>query len=90
MTCLVCYNIYANCDTQELKLQGLRVQKSLFYDFKVAIIFFNIVSLRLPQIKTTHMLLHNVYANSDTQKLKLQGLREPKTLFYDFKVIITL
>ena len=37
----------------------------------------------------THMLNDNLYANSDTQELKLQGLSLPKTLFYDFKVTIT-
>ena len=35
------------------------------------------------------MLFHNFYAKFDRQKLKLQGLGEPKTLFDDFKVTIT-
>ena len=34
------------------------------------------------------MLYDNLYANSDTQELKLQGLSLPKTLFYNFKVPI--
>ena len=46
MTHMMYDNLYANSDTQELKLQGLRVPKTLFYDFKVAINFLNIVSLR--------------------------------------------
>ena len=46
MTRIMYDNLYANSDTQELKLQGLRVPKTLFYDFKVAINFLNIVSLR--------------------------------------------
>ena len=80
-------NLYANSDTQELKLQGLRVPKTRFYNFKVAINFFKIVSLRW-QCHVTHMMYDNLYANTDTQELKLQGLRVPKTLFYDFKVAI--
>ena len=47
MTYLLYHNIYANSGTQELKPQGQRVSKTLFYDFKVAIKFLNIVSLRL-------------------------------------------
>ena len=35
------------------------------------------------------MVYHNIYAKFDTQELKLQGLRLPKTLFYDFKIAIT-
>ena len=38
----------------------------------------------------TSMLCDNLHANSDTHELKLQGLRLPKTLFYDFKVTLTL
>ena len=36
----------------------------------------------------TRLLYHDIYANSGTQELKLQVLRVPKTLFYDFKVAI--
>ena len=42
MTCMVYDNLDANSDTQELKLQGLGLPKTLFYDFKVAKIFLNI------------------------------------------------
>ena len=37
----------------------------------------------------TRMLDGILDANSDTQELKLQGLRLPETLFYDFKVTLT-
>ena len=46
MTRMLYDNLYANSDTQVLKLQGLSLPKILFYDFKVAKIFLNIVSLR--------------------------------------------
>ena len=81
MTHLLYYNIYANSGTQELKLLGLRVPKTLFYDFKVAIKFLYIVSLRQPQCNMTRMLYNNLYANSDTQQLKLQRLSLPKPYF---------
>ena len=73
-------NLHANSDTQESKLQGIRIPKTLFYNFKVAIKFLNAPSLRLPQSHMTFMLslCHNIYANSDTQELKLQRLRLPK------------
>ena len=45
MTCMMYDNLYAKSDTQELKLQGLRVPKTLFYDFKMAINFLNIANL---------------------------------------------
>ena len=79
-------NLNAISDTQELKLQGLSLPKTLFYDFKVAKIFLNIVSLRWSYSHMTHMLYDNLDANCDTQKLKLQRLILPKTLFYNFKV----
>ena len=81
-------NLHAKSDTQELKLQTLRVPKTLFYDFKVAISFLYIVSFRSPWSHMTRMLYDNLHAKSDTQELKLQRLRVPKTLFYDFKVDI--
>ena len=81
-------NLDANYDTQELKLKGLRLPKTSFYDFKVAKIFLNIVSLRSSWSHMIHMLYGNLYANSDTQELKLHGLRLPKILFCDFKVTI--
>ena len=46
MTRMIYDKLHINSDTQELKLQGLQVPKSLFYDFKVAINFLNIVSLK--------------------------------------------
>ena len=88
MTRMMYDNLYANSQTQEWKLQGLRVPKTLCYDFNVAIKFLYIVSFRSPQTHMTCLLCHNIYANSDTQELRIQGLREPKTLFYDFKVAI--
>ena len=60
--------------------------KTLFYDFKVAIKFLYIVSFRSPWSHMTRLLYHNIYANYGTQELKLQSLRVPKTIFYDFKV----
>ena len=38
----------------------------------------------------TGTMYDNLDANSDSQKLKLKRLRLPKTLFYDFQVILTL
>ena len=35
------------------------------------------------------MLYDNLYANCDTQELKLQEQSLPKTLFHDFKMTIT-
>ena len=81
-------NLYANSHKQELKLQQLSIPKTLFYDFKVAINFLYIVSFRSPWSHMTRMIYDKLYANSDTQELKLQTLRVPKTLFYDFKVAI--
>ena len=53
------HNIYSKSDSEDLKLQGQGLPKTLFPDFKLAIIFFffnfynihnilNTVSLRLP------------------------------------------
>ena len=81
-------SLYANSDSQVLKLQGLSLPKTLFYDFKVAKIFLNIVSLRWSWSHLTHMLHDNVYPNTDTHELKLQWLSIPKTLFYDFNMAI--
>ena len=73
MTHMLYDNLYANSDTQELKLQRLSLPKPHSYDFKVAIKFLYIVSLRWSQSHITRMLFDNLYANSDTQELKLQG-----------------
>ena len=37
----------------------------------------------------TRIMNDNLYANFDTQELKLQGLSSPKDLCYKFKVAIT-
>ena len=81
MSHLLHHNIYANSGTQELKPKGLRVAKTLIYDFKVAIKFLYAVSLRQPKCNMTRMLYNNLYANSDTQELKLQWLSLPKPYF---------
>ena len=39
-------NLYANSDTQELKLHGEGNQNNLLYYFKEAKIFLNVVSLK--------------------------------------------
>ena len=62
------------------------MKQTLFYDFKEAKILLNVVSLRWSSSHMTHMLYDNLYANSDTQGLKLQGLSLPQKLFYDYKV----
>ena len=36
------------------------------------------------------MLYHKLYVNFDTQLLKLMALREPKIIFYCFKVAIAI
>ena len=46
MTCIMYDKLDANFDTQELKLQGLNLPKTPFFDFKLPRIFLNIVSLR--------------------------------------------
>ena len=61
MTRMIYDKLYANSDTQELKLQELMVPKTLFHDFKVVINFLNIVSLRC---HVTQMMRDYLYANS--------------------------
>ena len=44
------------------------------------------IFLKKSKSNITRKLYHNLYANSDKEELKQQGLRLPKTLFYDFKI----
>ena len=73
MTRMIYDNLYANSDTQELKLQGQRVPKTLFYDFKVAINFLYIVSFRSPWSHMTRMIYDKLHANSENKNWNYNG-----------------